>query len=166
MNIPPPHNCAIAPPPPKKKKNEQKEVIGISVFRHWSELDYVTRKRCRLHRFVKGMDVLVRVFFFFFFRSFSTHMSNVRLCIMIIVKLASWPLGRPLDLLSGRRGKNFSIAIFSDAISVINIKLCMTELHPVHTTFSDLDHISRSQLCQFTVRSCLAWLFLSLLRQS
>ena len=46
-------------------------------------------------------------------------------------------------------GENLNIAIFSDTIKVMNVKLCMmvvlAEHHTIHTTFSDIDCISRSQ---------------------
>ena len=43
--------------------------------------------------------------------------------------------------------ENFNTGIYSDTINVINVKLCIMVLH-FQTTFSDLDHISRSQQCQ------------------
>ena len=46
-------------------------------------------------------------------------------------------------------GKNFNITTFLDAMNMGNVKLC--SIHralPIHTTFSDLDCISRSQQCQ------------------
>ena len=44
--------------------------------------------------------------------------------------------------------KNSNIAIYTDTINVINVKLCMMVLLIDYTPFSDLDHISRSQQCQ------------------
>ena len=47
--------------------------------------------------------------------------------------------------------ENFNVGLASDTINMIKVKLCMvvllTELLPVHITFIDLDHISRSQQC-------------------
>ena len=51
--------------------------------------------------------------------------------------------------------KNLNIAIFSETINTINVKLHMMVgllfIHsavPDHTTFSEVDHRSRSQQCQ------------------
>ena len=46
-------------------------------------------------------------------------------------------------------GKDFNVAIFSDVINMINVRLCvMVVLFELCTTFSDLDCILRSQQCQ------------------
>ena len=64
--------------------------------------------------------------------------------VMISIRLAGWV---------SVCGKDFNVAVFLDTgINMINIKLCSMVVHvellPIHTTFSDLDCISRSQHCQ------------------
>ena len=49
-------------------------------------------------------------------------------------------------------GQNINTGIFAEIVNVISVRLCimilLIEPVPVHTTFSDLGHISGSQQCQ------------------
>ena len=49
-------------------------------------------------------------------------------------------------------GKNLNVEIFFDTVNVkLRMMALFIELFPVHTTFDDLDYISRSQQCQIVL---------------